>query len=390
MRTPVLLACVATFALTACGGGGGSSGGNNTLPNPGNGSSTSTGASSQAQSETAITVTNSVGDPVKTLTNFNSTVSGAAMVMKRGQAVSMISSGSCTSGVEFFAPDKNNDPNSTEEQYFYDSGCTQLARDIVRIFAINGPSETVNRTEKQYAIGNATPTAQRTTAVSFINGSYGTNGFPNVANGFDRSATSELDISGSKTLLNDDELVMQAGSNGVNAYCSDAAGYNATGIAKLGETFGNQGGVSTGTRTVNSDGSVTWQATHSGTAYKGAIGSFAIAIGSANTTCPIATPEYTLGGGSSTGTYSIPVSATFNRGLLTNLTVTNAQLASGNTLNVSTNSSVQPQNTQFITGTISNSGSQIATFAVDAFGDGTLTVTSSGAQYVISDWHVVK
>ena len=391
MRTPVFLSCIAVFALAACGGGGGGTstgGGTSVMPNP-NGSGG--GTTSQAQSETAITVTNSLGDPVKNLTNFNSTVSGAFAVMKHGQVVAMSgANGQCNNGVEFWAPDKNNDPSSTEEQYFYDSGCSQLARDIVRIYAISGTSETVNRTEKQYAIHNATPTAQRTTAVNFINGSYNANGFPSVANGFDRSETSELDISGSKTLLNDDELVMLPGNSGVNSFCSDAAGYNATGIASLNETFGNQGGVTSGTRTVNNDGSVTWQSTHAGTAYKGTIGSFAINIGSANTACPIATPEYTLSGGTPVGTYSIPVSATFNHGLLTNLSVTNAQLANGNTLNVSTNSGVQPQNSQFITGIVSNNGAQLATFAVDAFGDGTLTVTSSGAQYVISDWHVVK
>ncbi len=389
MRTPVFLALSATLALTACGGGSGgtSSGGNAPIPNPTSGG----GLSSQAQAETAITVANSLGDPVKNVTNFNNAVSGASAVMRGGQVIAMTGgAGECTNGIEFFAPDKNNDPNSTEAQYFYDSGCTELARDIVRIFAVNGTSETVNRTEKQYAIDNSSPTAQRTSTVAFINGSYNVDGFPNVAHGFDRSATSELDISGAKTLLNDDELVMLAGSNGVNAYCSDTAGYNATGIPSLNETFGSEGGTSSGTRTVNTDGSVTWQSTNSGTAYKGAIGSFAINIGSANTACPIAAPEYTLSGGTPVGTYSVPVSATFSRGLLTNLTVTNAQLANGNTLNVSTNGGVQPQNSQFITGTIGNNGTQIATFAVDAFGDGTLTVTRSGAQYVMSDWHVVK
>ena len=29
-------------------------------------------------------------------------------------------------------------------------------------------------------------------------------------------------------------------------------------------------------------------------------------------------------------------------------------------------------------------------FGVNAFGDGTLTVSSNGGQYVITDWHVVK
>lgn len=387
MRTPALLALATTFALAACGGGGGA--GSTTPSTGGAGGSNNPPVTSQAQSENAITVTNSLGESTKNIVSFNSNVSGAQAVSRTGQLVAM-ASGTCNNGVEFWAPDKNGDANSTEEQYFYDSGCNQIARDVVRIYNIGGTSETVNRTEKQYALNNPTPTAQRTTTVSFINGSYNSNGFPNPANGFDRSATSELDISGSKTLLNDNELVMLPSSNSVNAYCSDGAGYNATGIASLNETFGNQGQVASGTRTVNNDGSVTWNSTNSGTAYKGAIGSMSISIGAANTACPISAPEYTLSGGTSTGSYSIPVSVTFLHGVMTNLTVTNAQLANGNTLNVTTNSGVQPQNNQFITGIISNSGSQIATFAVNAFGDGTLTVTSSGAQYVMSDWHVVK
>ncbi len=390
MRTPVLLAFVATLALTACGGGGGTSSGgsNNTIPNPGSGGSS--GASAQTQSETAITVTNSLGDPIKTVTNFNSNVSGAQLATRSAQGLVAMANGTCNNGAEFWAPDKNGDANSTEEQYFYDNACTQLARDVVRIYTINGSAETVNRTEKQYAINNATPTAQRTTTVNYTNGSYTSNGFPVVASGFDRSATSELDISGSKTLLNDDELVMLPGSGGTNSFCGDSAGYNATGLASLNETFGWQNTALNGTRTVNGDGSITWTATHNGTAYKGAIGSLSINIGSANTTCPISTPEYTLAGGTADGTSSIPVSATFLHGILINLTVTNATLSNGNTLNVTTNSSQPPQSNQFISGVVTNGSTQIATFAVNTFGDGTLTVTSSGAQYVMSDWHVVK
>lgn len=386
MRMPVLLPLVAALALTACGGGGGTpSSGGSVVPDPTN----SAPSSAQAQSEAAITVANSLGESAKNIATFNGTISGT-MAVSTSQALIAMASGTCNNGVEFWSPDKNGDPNSTEEQYFYDSGCQQIARDVVRVFNVSGTSETVNRTVKQYALNNPTPTAQRTTTISFINGTYDANGFPKAASGFARSATSELDVAGSKTLLNDNELVMMPSSNGANVYCSDAAGYNATGVASLGETFGNQGGVSNGSRTVNNDGSVTWQSTASGTAYKGAIGSFAIDTASANTACPISTPEYSLSGGTSTGSYSIPVTATFSHGVLTNLAVTNAQLANGNTLNVTTNSGVQPQNSQFVTGIISNNGTQIATFAVDAFGDGTLTVTSSGAQYVMNDWHVVK
>jgi hypothetical protein len=384
MKNVYLAVLAATMTLAACGGGGSTS----TMPSTGGTGSTQ---SSQTQSQTAIDATNALGDPVKTVADFNDTTSGTSTAERAMDKTVMLTSGVCTNGVEFWAPDKNGDPNSTEEQYFYDTACTELARDVIRIYTIAGTSETVNRTESQYAINNNTAIATRTTTVNYINGTYGNNGFPVVADGFARDASSTTNISGSKTIVGDDELVMQAGSNGANNWCGDSAGYNATGIASLNETFGWQGGVLTGgTRTLNNDGSVTWTATHAGAVFTGAIGSLSIAIGSENTTCPIATPQYTLSGGTSQGSYSIPVTTTYMHGELTNLTVTNAQLANGNTLNVTTNTGVANTSSNFITGTISNGSTQVATFAVDCFGDGTLTVTSSGAQFVIDDWHVVK
>jgi hypothetical protein len=122
----------------------------------------------------------------------------------------------------------------------------------------------------------------------------------------------------------------------------------------------------------------------------GAIGSLSLGTGVPNTACPISAPEFTLVGGTQGGAYSIPVTATYQGGELTDLTVTSATLASGYALNVATNTSLQPTNADFITGTVASGTSQISAFNVDAFGDGTLTITSSGTQYVINDWHVVK
>lgn len=388
MRTTItLLALASTLALAACGGGGGGS-----VTPPSSGGGNTGGLTQQAQSETAVTVANSLGSPVKSITNFNANTTGAqSIAISNGaQAIVAQANGTCNNGAEFFSPDKAGDPNSTEEQYFYDSACTQLARDIVRKFTPNGTSETVNRVENQYPQGSSTASATRTTAVSFINGTFDKNGFPSVAAGFDRSAVSTLNLGTAKTLEDDDELVMAPSTSNVSSFCSDNAGYNDTGVASLNETFGWANTTASGTRTVNSDGSVTWASTHNGTAYKAAIGGLSIAVGTANTACPITTPEYTLAGGTATGTYSIPVSATFNHGLLVNLSVTNATLANGNTLNVTTNSSVPPQNVGFITGVIANNGTQISSFSVNAFGDGTLTITSSGTVYTMSDWHVVK
>jgi hypothetical protein len=295
------------------------------------------------------------------------------------------------SGYEFWAPDKNGDPNSTEAMYFYDSACTEVANDAVRIYTINGTSESVNRTVNTYALGNATPIATRTATVNFLNGTYDSNGFPIAADGFSRSAVSNLNLAGAKTISSGDEIVVVPSSSSTTSFCSDSAGYNATGIAKLSETFGWAGGVASGgTRVDNGGGSVTWTSTHAGNTYKGSIGSLSLGDGTQNTACPISTPQFTLVGGTQGNAYTIPVTATYTLGELTNLTVTNATLASGYTLNVTTNTSLSPTNSAFISGVISSGSTQISTFSVDTFGDGTLTITSSGAQYVINDWHVVK
>jgi hypothetical protein len=324
---------------------------------------------------------------MKDVENFNSSTSPQS-VSRRSEALSL---GTCQNGFIFFAPDKKGDANSTEAQYFYDSSCTQLARDAVRIYASTGSSsETVSRTVTTYASGSQVPSATRTDAVTITNATFDQYGFPIAANGFDRVSIDELGIAGSKTVDSDDEIVMQPASGGVNQFCADSAGFNATGIAQLGETFGWQGAVLTpGTRTLNGDGSVTWSATHSGSTEKGAIGALSIATGAQNTTCPISAPMFTIAGGTQGGTYSIPVSATYKNGLLVGLSVQNAQLANGDTLNVTTNANVAPENSQFVSGSISNGGSVVATFDVDAFGDGTLTA-ASGKQFVITDWHVVK
>jgi hypothetical protein len=384
MRTPLLFALAGTLILTACGGGGGA--GSSSMPSGGSQPSSNT-----SQAQNAIDTANSLGDPVKAETTFNDTTSGTQAVSRTMTTSHAAITSTCTNGIEFFAPDKNNDANSTEEQYFYDTACTQLALDVVRIYSISGSTETVNRTETRYAINNSTPIATTTATVSYSTGTYGTYGFPVVADGFARSQTGQTSISNSKTLANDDELIMQAGTGGVNTWCGDSAGYNETGIASLNKTFGWQGAVlNGGTRTVNANGSVTWQATHAGSAFTGAIGSLSIATGTLNTTCPITTPAYTIAGGTEGGNYSIPVTSTFMNGELIGLTVTNATLANGNTLNVTSSTSLSPTNPDFVTGTVSNGGTQIATFATDCFGDGTLTMSSNGGQFVIVDWHVAR
>ena len=385
-RITLGLALTAGLIVAGCGGGGSGS-------TPSMGSATSTGTGSSA-SENAIATTNAVGTPMTSLSNYNSATSSLLSVARTTQSVQL---GVCATSAgggsyEFFSPDKSGDANSTEQQYFYDNACTQLAHDIVRVFTSTGSSsEIVNRTSKIYALGSQTASATRTDADTFTNATFDQYGFPNPANGFDRADTGSLQYAGANAIDSDDELVLSAVSGGMQSFCGDAAGYSATGIAALGETFGWQGAVlSGGTRTVNADGSVTWNATHAGSSVKGAIGSLSIAVGTQNTACPFAHPMFSLTGGTSLGTYSIPTIATYKSGLLIGLTIANATLANGNTLNVTTNTSVSPTSDLFISGIIANGSTQVASFNVDAFGDGALTMASGGSQYVITDWHVVK
>ncbi|MGP6159038.1 MAG: hypothetical protein ACLPYS_16275 [Vulcanimicrobiaceae bacterium] len=385
MRKLAFFAVAATFALSACGGGGGSS---PSTPAGGGGGGTT-------QTEATLSAANGVGSQLKTLSAYERDISSSVTAGTSSTARATEALGVCKNYMEFFAPDKNGDPNSTQTQYFYDTACTQIARDIVRIYTSTGrSSETVARTVKQYALGNATPIAARSDAVAISNATFDKYGFPIAADGFDRLNSAVLNIAGSKTIVSDDELVMEAASSSgatTLSYCADSAGFNATGLAKLNETFGWQGGILTGgIRTVNSDGSVTWTATHAGTGFKGAIGSLSLVQGVQNTKCPISTPMFTLSGGTATETYNIPVGVTYLSGVISSLTITNATLSNGDTLNVTTNSSAAPSSSTFILGVVSNGSTQIATFAVDAFGDGTLTVAASGAQFVITDWQVVR
>jgi hypothetical protein len=344
----------------------------------------------------AIDAVNALSAPIKTYNDETSNEPGSSARRKDDiqPAPRTGGKGICHSGVEFFSPDKAKDANSTETLNFFDPGCTQLARDAVRKWTVGTTptTETVAKTITNYAQTSAAPIAVKTENTTFSNATFGQYGFPVVATGFQRETSGQLAIGTQKTVLSDSEGVMVASTTNVNNYCTDSAGYNALGITTLGLTFGWQGGAFTppGTRTQNADGSVTWVATHTGQTESAPIGGLSIATGALNTACPFTTPAYTLTGGTTKGNYTIPISVTFFRGVIRNLTVTGATLASGYTLNVKTNTSKWPANSSFINGTVTSGTTTIAIFNVSAFGNGTLTVASTGNQFPISDWNVVR
>jgi len=173
---------------------------------------------------------------------------------------------------------------------------------------------------------------------------------------------------------------------GVRLYCQSAAGYVAGGIPSLDETFGWQSGAySGGTRSADARGLAVWSARASGAVIQGAIGGLSIERSGAGASCPMSGPAYVLRGGSLENAFEIPVGLAFRGGSLFNLNVADGRFANGNSLVVST---ANRQPVEF-DGVIRHGRTQLATFRTNAAGNGTLTITSTGAQYVIADWIVV-
>jgi hypothetical protein len=160
-------------------------------------------------------------------------------------------------------------------------------------------------------------------------------------------------------------------------------------VPSLDVTFGWQGGSQASppaTRTTGSNGLVTWSSTQTGSAVVGAIGSLSIAHGGANTGCPISTPAYTLSGGSVKGSYTIPIRITLSPASIVAVDVNKATFSDGLGLSVRTIRASQFDST--FGGDITYHATQAATFRVDRFGNGELTITSTGAQFAIVDWSV--
>jgi hypothetical protein len=188
-----------------------------------------------------------------------------------------------------------------------------------------------------------------------------------------------------KQVFSGSELVLRQ-SIGLSDYCQNSAGYSINGIPSLDETFGWQSGaLSGGTRTANEHGLAIWSARASGAVVQGAIGGLSLTRNETNATCPMNAPAFILRGGTSENAFEIPIAMAFRGGSLFNLNVANGKFASGDTLDVTTSGRQRIE----VDGIISNGRRQLATFRTDATGRGTLTITSTGAQYSIAEWIVV-
>ena len=391
----VVTALVFSFGMTACSG---MSGGNGSLP--GSADVTQTiGDTADAliarrtgsqNAGTGISAANALGGRIRQLALASA--DDAWTIAVRFDARHPARSHACLDGIQLFAPDRKGDPNSTEALVYYDAVCSQLAVDDVRTYTPTGlHSETVHHTTALYTPGKSTAYGVSTSTSSISNATFGRFGLPELAAGFANLTAAQVVVNKSPVLSTDAEFIMMPGTRASSSFCSDSAGFDPSGIVSLDSTFGWQGGVlSGGARTAEGNGFVTWSATPSGTAFQGAIGSLNVATATQNLSCPIAHPAFTLAGGTQIGTYTIPMSATFHHGRLWSVTVSHAMLPGGDTLTVKTNHARHQGNHNYIAGKIANGRTSIATFGVNAFGNGTLTVTSTGAQYKVVDWIVVQ
>ncbi len=301
--------------------------------------------------------------------------------------------GACVRGTRRFVPDRNGDADSSEVEIYYDRSCKQLARDAVRVYKPLTPSsESVALTVNAFA-PHGVPLSTRIGTISFSNATFGKNGFAIGADGYLRTSYDTLTAAGDRrAVLSDGEFVLAPIAGGSGDFCSDSAAYNAVGIPSLGETFGSQGGfLSVATRTVNADGSVTWTGTHDATVEEAPIGQLSIAVGTPSSVCPIVNPAYTLAGGTVKNASSAAVTATANDGLVLGLSVTRVSERGGElALNASSHPHVWPMNPRFITGTIVSGTAPVASFSIDALGDGSLKIAKTGTTYPVIDWTVVR
>jgi len=412
MRKVRALLLVALFpvALAAPGCGGAAGTGFTAAPPTGGGT-----LSVQTQEESSVAAVVAAGEPAEAISTVETAITDpieapvlgiqTASVTPAASTITVSPNDTCVpnffgsgpyQGFKYYKPDKAGDPNSVQYQFFYDLACTQIARDHVRIVsALSGTglikTQTHTVTISDYDKGNAAPVSVGVEATT-INGQFNSEGYPILKDGFTRSSFHTLSKGGVVVVNRNSEFVSSPSTGTSTTYCGDSAGYSTAVLTATARSHGSQNLLAAGSRTVNADGSVTWTSSSSGSAFSATPpATFTLNKGTLNSACPIGTPAFTLTGGALLSSYSIPsMSATYKSGSLINLTVTNETLANGFTLNITTNTSVSPTSPTFINGTIANAGKTIATFSVDAKGNGTLTVTATGTVYTMTHWHVVK
>ncbi len=269
--------------------------------------------------------------------------------------------------------------------YYYDARCRSLALAVVRTSLSTGlGSATTLETATSFAPGRSSPIAVRSDASQLWRAA--TERAAQLDRGFALSTSGQLSTSGNR-FLSGSEIVVRPTLRNLSEFCLSSAGYGVAGIPSLDETFGwEDGTLSNGARATDGHGLSRWFANVGGDVVRGPIGALTLSGGTASPRCPMTTQPFSLAGAAARDAFAFPISVSFSHGRLDSVSVYDAKFSDGEHLKVAT---ADVHGLPYVDGIVERGGTRLATFRVDAYGNGTLTITSTGAQYVMTDWLVV-
>jgi len=357
-----MFALFAAVTLAACSGGGG---GSSSTPNLGNGNGNTT--SSFSQTEAGTTGAEAGLAPVEQADGESGVYNGSISLASDARSLLGIpADGSCHNGSELTITVVNANEKIYDEKHFFEPSCVHLAREVVSDVVKNGAGYSVTRVAKNYNAAGL--------LLSTRNTSFSTTG---SAGNFTSTVISSLTIGTSTSpaaQFGRTETVATSSGSNVSNITGNSGHVVNIGAPAVNESFGHQGVLVGFTKTVDTSGNITYAGEHDGTFFKGPLGSLTLS----------SSPPFTVSGGTQYGTAVQTGSVTFDAsGNLTSVNVSGTML-NGHTFTVTSAGSPL-----VISGTIKNaSGTTIATFQVDQYGDGIITY-ANGTQAVIDDWHVV-
>jgi hypothetical protein len=354
--------------LAGCGGGAGS-----TSPGSVGGTPVHTvSVSSVGQTSTEAAFANaSQAEADQAASNHN--VGFLSLMGARTMSFGNLPYGTCVpdgtyAGTLLAAPVTSGGTTTYEITYFRDPVCSSKARDItITVTSSGAAAYALTRVVTNYDSSGATLT-QRNSTIAVKSSP------PTVS----AQSTSVLSFAGAPvgSAIDEWSTTVTPGGPGVYALSGDGARIT-TGKSNA---YGASHADSNATKTVNGDGTTTYAGTFADTLYMGAIGALSITPATFPGPFTVAPASDAVGSGTLNWT------STFDaNGLPTSIQVSGT-LAQGASLSVTTTAGPPISFNGTVTAT---SGSTLATFSVDQFGNGSVSF-ADGSSRKIYDWHAFK
>ncbi len=359
MRTTLVCAIAASVALAGCAAGGSGS----ALP-PVHQPSSNGNSNAQSAAQAAMAPV-SAGD----LTNglFGGTYGATLFAGPQGSRASGLTS-TCVHRREYFVQQISPTETKYEVKYFYDSGCTQLAKDVVADVTIPDPSdESIVRTATWWNKAG-TQLANRTANFN-ITGAPGNFSAVLTAAFFVGTSTQPTNQFGG-------QLTVAPQNSTTWTIAGDHADIFNDVDPRVNASFGVSAALQNVTASVDGSGDVTFAGGRNETLSMGSL--YGLSMPSA--------PPFSVSGGQQIGSGSATGSIEFDAA--GQLMAVNVTVTTSNGFTVAMTSSGSPGSIA-INGVVTNgSNQQVATFTVDQYGDGVITF-ANGQQSLIIDWHIV-